>query len=321
MNDKVQALYDRCANNHPNLAGEQLNNICNLVYLINVYENKFENLMDTDKETDGVQINFSSKDMEKARKDYTTIKIDGPANIEKREKGLVTLNNYLAKNGINNENDDLVIMTERSKKKLDIHKKALNSTLNFYKMTFGKMSHSDKVTLGDAIGIGFHMRTHKKEVANDALNMVKMMNTANESIPTETREMINKGIQNLVELCRNWSLSLAMDQSYYQRLARNLVDRKNLYNKIVKAINDVQSKSNSDNDDMIVRLPPEVTTNLLRCRQLMERDHKNFREWCKTRLKGVLTMATVDDTIKWNIHNVRYLDDRLKQAQEQMKVS
>lgn len=71
---------------------------------------------------------------------------------------------------------------------------------------------------------------------------------------------------------------------------------------------------------MTLMLPPEVTTTLLRCRQAMENDHKNFREWCKTRLKGVITMAAVDETLKWNIHNVRYLDDKLKRVQDQLKV-
>lgn len=321
MNDKVQALYDRCIDSHPSLDTSQLDSICNLVYLMYIYENKFENVIDTDKEKEGVQVNFSSKNLGEAFKNYQTLEIDGTANIEKREKGLVTINRYLVKNGINDNNDDLVIMADRLKRKLDIHKDALNSTLNLYKSTLGKLSHSNKVGLGDAMRISLHAATHKKEIASNGISLARMIYTATESIPLETREMISKGMQNLVELCRSWSISLEMDHTHYTRLARNLVDRKNLYNKVVKAINDVQSKSNQDSGDMFVRLPPEITTNLLRCRQSMEKDYKDFREWCKVKLKGIITMATVDDTIRWNIHNVRYLDDRLKQVQDKMKVS
>lgn len=320
MEDRVQVLYDRCVQNHPGLAGDQLKSICNLALLINIYENKLENLIDTDKEQEGIQFEIKASKIPEARSNYQKLKIDGLHNLKKREDGLKTWEKYLASYGIQNGNDELTIMFNRSKQKLGIHKNAVSSALRLYERMLYNIGNKDNLKVKDVAKLTAYAIAHRKAITNEAVDVVKLKVTSEEFIPENVRAVIDECTKQLVGLCREWNLNSNMDKSCYQALTRNLVNRRKLYNELVRIINEVQSKSKSDSDSMTLMLPPEVTTNLLRCRQAMENDHKNFREWCKIRLKGVITMAVVDDTLKWNIHNVRYLDDKLKRVQDQLKV-
>lgn len=320
MEDRVQVLYDRCVQNHPGLAGDQLKSICNLALLINIYENKLESMIDTNKKKGGIQFEIDANLIPAARTNYQTLKIDGPHNLKKRADGLKTWLKYLVSNNIKDDTDELVIMYERSRQKLDIHRNAMNSALKAYEHVLYRTGNKDILGIKDKIKLMAANTAHKDEIRLWSMDITKMAATSKEVIHEDVRNIINECIKQLIGLCREWQLSSAMDQSYYQALTRNLVNRRKLYNELVRIVNEVQSKSKLDSNSMTLMLPPEVTTTLLRCRQAMENDHKNFREWCKTRLKGVITMAAVDDTLKWNIHNVRYLDDKLKRVQDQLKV-
>lgn len=136
-------------------------------------------------------------------------------------------------------------------------------------------------------------------------------------MPSNVVRKLRDNIREIAQLTEEFrSVNLEqLDKSWYTRLMGNLNKRKILYNSTVNAINNFQKKSN----EMLYIVPPAVTGGLIRLRPVMEEDHTRFREWAKVVIKGVLTMKTVDDSLKWSLYNVRYLDKDLSHIQEQLK--
>lgn len=159
-----------------------------------------------------------------------------------------------------------------------------------------------------------HMDSKSQTIYDKAQDMAA---SSQSNLHYEKAQMMTENIMDIARLTNEFrSVNLdTLDKRSYTAIMGNLNQRKVMYNNTVAAINNFQKKSG----DMLYVVPPHITGGLVRFRPLLEEDHKNFREWAKKAVKGVLPMKTVDESLKWGLRNVRYLDDDLKYIQDQMK--